>query len=216
MAENDCLPQVQACIIRVCALEASGILLPGASSMYVSDALVKMDAKPVFDVSTEIIDKNACGALKVNYKPPDSLKRLDVTIELLTPDPYLSVLLSSGGALLHPVGGGVGYAYPPIGVIAGNGVSVELWAKRIDNGDLDATFPYAWWAFPKIKNLIPGDKLFDEKSQHSIFTGQALENHNWFDGPDNQWTAESDRVAQWIPTATLPVAQCGYEALVAS
>lgn len=216
MAANDCLPQVHACVIRVTALEADGVPLPGADNMYVSDALTKLTLKPVYTDGDEIEEKNACGTVGVNYKGDDSFKRCDVELELLTPDPYLHALLIGTGDLLEPASGGVGFAYPSIGAITGNGVSIELWAKRIDNGALDATNPYAWWALPRVTNLRLGDREFSASAQKSPIVGQALENPNWFDGPDNLWTEASDRVAQWIPTDVLPDVSCGYVALAAS
>lgn len=213
---NDCLPQVHACVIRVTALEANGILDAGADTMYVSDALTRLTLKPVYEDATEIKERNACDTVGVDYKGDDTFLRADVELELLTPDPFLHTLLSSGGALLQPGGGGYGFAYPPLGPITGNGVSIELWAKRIDNGDLDSTNPYAWWALPKVKNLRLGDREFSASAQKSPFVGQALENDNWFDGPDNLWDVASDRCAQWIPTDTLPTVACGFQTLAAS
>ena len=215
MAENDCLPQVHACVIRVTALAADGGPLPGDDTMYVSDALTKLTLKPVYTDGDEIEEKNACGTVGVNYKGDDTFKRCDIDLELLTPDPYLHTLLASGGELLT-ANGGVGFAYPPLGAVTGNGVSIELWAKRIDDGSLDATNPYAWWVLPRIKNLRLGDREFSATAQKSPFVGQALENDFWYDGPLNDFDAASDRVAQWIPTDTLPTPTCGYVELVAS
>lgn len=216
MAANDCLPQVHACVIRVTALEADGVPLPGASNMYVSDALTTLTIKPVYTDGDEIEEKNACGTVGVNYKAQDSFKRADFDLELLTPDPYLHSLLIPGSELLNPSSGGVGFAYPSIGAVPEYGVSIELWAKRIDDGALDATNPYAWWALPNARNMRLGDREFAASAQKSPISGQLYENVNWFDGPSNDWEAASDRVAQWIPTSTLPTVSCGFTTLVAS
>lgn len=215
MAEEDCRPQVQACAIRVARLDPTGVPQPGATNLYVSDALVTMGFTPVYTDGDEIKDKTACGIVGVNFKGDDSFDRGDVSLQIITPDPFLSELLS-GGDVLDVVGLPVGFAAPPIGPITGNGVSIELWAKRIDDGDLDANFPYAHWAYPKIKNLRLGDHTHANASLQPTFTGRALENANWFDGPTGDWPADSDRVYQWVPTATLPTATCAYQELVAS
>lgn len=210
-----CLAQVQACAIRVALLDTDGVPLPGASNLYVSDALTTLTLSPQYDTANEIKEVNACGATAIDYKGNDTFKWTDISLELITPDPYLHALLSSGGSVLTD-GEAVGFAYPPLGLVQGNGVSIELWAKRIDSGDLDLDFPYAWWVLPKVKNLKLGDRIFADAAQKSPFTGQGYENVNWFDGPENDWPVASDRCAQWIPTATLPTAHCGFETLSAS
>ena len=216
MAETDCRPQVQACAIRVSRLDSNGVPSPGASNLIVSDALVSMGISAVYTDGDEIEDKNACGDVGVNFRGNDSFKRLDVTLQIITPDPFLQEMLS-GGVVLDPGGGAPqGYGMPPIGAVSGNGVSVELWANRIDDGDLDLNYPYAWYAYPKIRNLRIGDYSHENGSLQPVFSGQAVENANWYDGPLNDWPADSDRVAQWVPTNTLPTAVCGYQTLSAS
>lgn len=215
MAEEDCRPQVQACSIRVARLEPNGVPDPGPTNLYVSDALVNLTFTPVYVDGDEIEDKNACGVVKVNHRGDDSFKRGDVSIELLTPDPFLKELLS-GGDVLDVVGLPAGFAAPPIGPVTGNGISIELWAKRIDDGDQDADFPWAHWAYPKIKNLRLAPHTHANASLHPTFTGQAYENANWFDGPTGDWPAASDRVYQWVPSASMPTPTCAYQELVAS
>ena len=157
MADIDCRPQIQACAIRVARLDSNGVPSPGADNLYVSDALVSLGVSPVYTDGDEIEDKTACGAVGVNFRGDDSLKRADVSIQIITPDPYLSEMLS-GGKVLDPGGGAaVGWAAPPIGTITGNGVSIEVWTRRIDDGDLDLNYPYGWWVYPKVRNLRIGD-----------------------------------------------------------
>lgn len=216
MAEEDCRPQVQACAIQVARLDTDGAPLAGLTNLYRSDALVSLAFTPVYTDGDEIEDKNACGAVKVNYRGPDSFKRGDVTIELLTPDPFLSEMLSGGDVLTGAGPIPDGFAAPPIGEVTGNGVSVELWARRIDDGDQDADYPWAHWAYTKLKNLRLQPHTQANASLHPTFSGQALENPNWGDGPDGGWPATSDRVFQWVPSATIPTVQCGYVELVAS
>jgi hypothetical protein len=213
MADH-CLPQLHACPVRVARLDTNGVPLPGAENLYVSGALVRFGTTPVFEDGDEITLKNACGDLCVNYRGDDSFKRLDVTIELCTQDPFLSEMLSGGEVLTD--GEARGYAAPALGTVTGNGISLELWTKRVIDEDLDPDFPYAWWVFPKIKNLRIGEKAYENGPLANQFTGRAVENPNWFDGPLNDWPATSDRVYQWIETTDKPVASCGFASLAAS
>lgn len=211
-----CLPQVQADRIRVALLDADGTTAPGASNLYVSDALTTLTATPVYTDADEIEEKNASGTVCVNFKGDDTFKRLDVTLTICTVDPYLHALLTGAQGDVLTDGTAVGFAYPPIGPLTSNGISIELWAKRINNGAVDPDYPYAWWAMPRVKNLRLGDRTFENGAQASPFSGQALENPNWFDGPTNDWPVASDRALQFIPTPTLPNAVCGYQTLVAT
>lgn len=214
MTPDHCLGQLHACRMRLANLEPNGVPKPGADNLYVTDALVRMATTPVYTEGEEITVQNACGENCMDYKGDDNFRRVDVVIEICTQDPVLSAMLSQGVVLAD--GDARGYAAPPLGVQSGNGISVELWTKRINDGDLDPDFPYAWWAFPKIKGLRPGEKAFEKGPVANIFNGRGLENPNWFDGPLNDWPATSDRVYQWIETDTLPDASCGAQVLVAS
>lgn len=214
MAAQECVPQVQACAVRVAAIDASGFTVPGASSMYVTDALVKLTLKPVHEEGDEIKEKNACGTTAIDYKSPPSFTRADIDLEFLSTDPFLIDILVSGATVLTS-GGLRGFAYPPVGVMSGQ-CSLELWAKRINNGILDPTAPYARWALPFVNNVRFGDRDFSSAAGHTLLTAEAHENTNWFDGPANDWPVASDRVAQWIPVASLPVIDCTYDTVAAS
>lgn len=215
MAE-DCLPQVHACAIRIAVLDSNGVPRPGADNLYTSAALTEVTWNPNVKEGAEVEEENACGTLCVSFKADDSIKWWDFGITLCSPDPYLEAILSGGDTIDLGADVPAGYAAPPIGVIQAERISVELWAKRVLDGDLDPDFPYAWWAFPKIANLRPGDRTFNSGSQQPQFSGRSLENPNWFDGPTNDWPAASDRAAQWVPTTTLPEIVCGPQALAAT
>lgn len=213
---DDCLPQVQACAIRVAVLDTNGVPLPGDGNLYVSDALTTLTINPEVKEGSEIEEENACGNVCVSYQGDPSLKWATIELELCTADPYLEALLGSGTVLDLGPDTPAGFAFPKIGPMRSNGVSIELWAKRINNGDVDPDYPYAHWAFPKITQLRPGSREFGNSAQKPSFTGRALENVNWFDGPANDFDGPSDRVAQWIPATSIPAAACGTQALVAS
>lgn len=200
--------------MRIALLEADGTPAAGAENMVVTKSFTSLATTAVYTDGDETEEKNACGEVEVNFRAADSFKRLDFVITLLKPDPYVSTLLSDG--VLLEDGDRVGYAYPPIGSVSDKRISVELWAKRINNGTLDPDYPYAHWAFPLGQNLRIGDKEFASGNQVTTFSGQFLENVNWFNGPGDDFDVASDRVAQWIPVDTLPDVACGFLELVGS
>lgn len=214
MANIDNLPQVQACAIAVTDLDANGIITASADSRYVSSALTELQVNPVYRDATEIEEPNACDTICVNFKGDDSLKRVDVSLTICTFDPYLIAKLGGGDILTDA--GVNGYAFPAIGPLTGNGVSIEVWSRRIDDGVQHDEYPWAWWVLPRVKNLRWGNQTFNNGSRLPVFTGQALENPNWFDGPDNDWPVASDRVVQWFPVAALPTIDNAPSAVAAS
>ena len=211
MTSQLCIPQVQVCAVRVTAEHLDGSVIVGASTSYITDAMVTVTKKPVYKAGTEIQEDNGCGSSYVDYLSPASFTRDDIDFDFLTLDPnLLSIMLSQGAVLTS--GGATGFAGPPIGTVSGQ-CSVELWTKRINAGILDPTFPYAHHVFPYVNNLQQGNETFDNKVNHLLLTGQAYENTNWFDGPANDWPVASNRTYQWLPTATLPVATCAFSAV---
>lgn len=220
MADN-CVGQVQACYMRITRLEPNGVPDPGANNMVVTDALVTAAFAWQVEEGDSIRKKNACGAVAIDYKGPSSLLRGQLTITLVTPDPYASEMLSNGTILTDVLPGddAIGYAAPAIGLVDQAPVSIELWTKRIgSDGKQDPDFPWAWWVYPWTENWRPGDHTHQNDSLDSVFIGDATENDNWYNGPSNNWPTEcpTTSVYQWIPTTYTPTVTCGYYTLSAS
>lgn len=202
MAENTTLPQIQAVRARIGLVGADGAPVPGANNIYTTSAFIKVGFAPVFTDGDEIEDKNAAGEVCAYTKADDTFKRGDVTIEVCTPDPYLCRLLEGGLAITAGLTGSrVGYAAPRLGTASSQRISLELWQKRILNGDLDADSPYAWWTYPMIRNLRRDPHEHGNGTLKQVFKGQAYESTAYGNGPANDWPAASDSVFQWIPCA---------------
>lgn len=206
------IPQVMGCIIRVSLLDDDGTPSAGLSS-YATDCLSKLTVTPTYTAGQEIKESNACGVSYIDFKAPDALTNAAVSLDLLAPDPILTTLLCPSTKKLNVASGVDGWAYPPIGALTGQ-CAIEIWAQRINNGVLDPVYPYARWLLPFVNNMQLGAREFSNTAQHSLFDGQAYESENFFDGPLNDWTHTSDRVAQWIPTATIPDGTTGAAATV--
>lgn len=205
---NDGLPQLQAFRTRIARLATTGAPAVGANNGYVSSALVSLTPTLVYEDGEETTDRNGEGVVCLSFRGPDTFRRVDWTMELCTPDPYLLELLTSGTVLTNTAA--IGYAVPPLGAYDPVPVSMELWVKRVVNDRLDATFPYARWVFPMNRRMrmgTPGD--FGTGGMHPTITGEAVENPLWTaNGPFEDWpaTVASDRAMFWLPTATAPPA----------
>lgn len=213
------LPQVQFCLLRISELDTDGAPLAGDGNQYVTDAFTEVTWNTVVKDGATVEEENACGELSVSYQGDPSIKWWDWGVSLITADPYLETILSRGTLLDLGPSSPPGFAAPAIGPIRSNGVSVEGWAKRVVDGDIDPDFPYAWWAFPRITQLRPGDRTFNSGAQAPKYVGRSLENTRWADGPNNDWPAASDRAAQWVPVtaASLPeLSTEGFEPVPAS
>lgn len=214
---NDCLPSIQACALRVARLDPNGVPTPGIDNLYVTDTMVTLTAEPQYLDGAEFEVQNACGDLVVNFLDVPRLKRVNITLNISAPDPELSELMAGGSVLTD--GAAVGWEAPPLLTrIQPYGVSLELWTKRLaDDGDLDATFPYFHWVFPRTKLRI-GAKNFQNGPMDNPFSGFAIENPNWYDGPLGDWPVSSDRVFAYLPVAAtdLPTPVCGYQTTPAS
>lgn len=212
---NTCSPWVQACAMRVSRLASDGSPIAGSDDLYVTDQFTTFRIRTVKKTGDEFTVPNACGEDCVNYKAPDTYKRLDIDLGLCVRDPELMELISGGTRLSS--GAAVGYAYPALGSAGNDGVALEFWAKRLSGttGQQDATFPYERILFPRAY-LFHADWEIANAPIVAAFSGFAIENPEFLDGPQNDWTVASSRVVQSLPVATIPTPACGYQTALAS
>ena len=211
MASGDGAGSVQAVRMRIARLDATGATPAGASNMYVTDTIVKVDLKPEYVTADEVEEKNGSGALCLTYRPQDVLKDVALTLTVCSMDEELAEILG-GGAVLTSAGNTVGHALPAVGQPAmPNGISIEFWTLAILNGMPTATNPYRWWALPRCF-LKRTDASYDSKGHLPVFEGFANENAGWGNGPNNDWLLASNRCLQRQRTTSLPASAIGYQA----
>lgn len=216
---NVCPTVLKACAIRVARLEGDGVPLPGANNLYVSDGMISVTFTEELEKGADLVQKNGCGNIAAAWKDPDLIKRVTLAVELIKYDPQLFELLR-GGTVIHDAGVGVnqaiGYQAPAVGVDPQpNGVSLEVWCKRIITAAPDPQWPYEWFVFPRCY-FSAGQRKMEDNFMVNIFDGYGIENGNWFNGPANDWPADSSKVYQSLPTKNIPAASCGYQTLAAS
>jgi hypothetical protein len=203
---------LQCVAIRVTALDFGGNPAPG-NPMYVSDQLVKIDFNPDIESGQEISNRGASGNLCVVYRTPDLMKRLAIELELCVPDPELEVLLS-GGRVYYDETDPLkvnGFEYPRLMTDpTPNGVSVEAWTRYIVDGAQPDAQPYMRWVFPRMY-LHKGNRTIDINSMASVFSGYAIENAAWDDGPVDDWPYGSEPVVMAMFDDEVPEAKIGVQ-----
>lgn len=208
---NDCASSIYVCAMRIARLDDDGSILIGTENMLITDALAKLTWDPDIEAGTEHTQKNGCGDIKASLKKRDQVKRLNLTLDILSPDPDLQEILVGGTVLAD----GDGYAYPDLGAISDDRVSIECWSRAVIDGDFATTNPYIWWAFPETQWQY-GARNLEEDYMGLPFSGTATENPNWFNGPGNDWPEASTQVVQHLRTDDIPDTACGYQTTIAS
>lgn len=210
---NDCAASLFVCMMRVARLNADGSPDAGANNLYVTDALIKLTWEPDLEAGQEFLVKNGCGDVAASHKHDDQIKRYNMALDLVSPDPDLTELLV-GGTVLD---GGNGYQAPSLGRTTNPDVSIEAWSKAIVGGDVADTLPWFRWVFPRTR-WQKGARNLEEAFMGVPFTGRATENDNWGNGPANDWDDDSTKAYQWlrVDDDDLPDSACGYQTLVAS
>lgn len=215
MAGTDAAAQVKALMLRVARLAADGTTPAGPDGLYVTDSLVRIERRSVFAESEEIEEKNGRGVPCVTFPGNRYVKRHDLTIVVCTPDEELEELLA-GGTLLTSGGNTIGYAEPAVGTQPNpNGVSIEAWTYAVVDGAPAAVNPYRWYAWPRVYDIVREDDTFEDGALLPTFTGKAVQNPNWGNGPLNDWPSTSTRILQRVRTPDLPTSQVGYQAIPA-
>lgn len=204
--------------LRIALLNADGSPKVGTKNAYVTDQMVKLTPSPQYTDGDEFSQQNGAGSNCIDYKDDDTLKRIDLTLELCTPDPEFTQLLMGGTLLTDPdeVGGPttIGYAMPPIGKLADRPVSVEAWTKAITGGAQAAPLGYWRHVFPRTRSWRLGDRELSNTILATTFTGQGVENPLFGNGPfDDYFLNDSDRVYSAGRDATIPAASVGTIAI---
>src|SRR5215471_9451561 len=149
-----------------------------------------------FEDGDEITEKAADGSVCISWKNDDTLKRLNFSLALCSPDPEAAALIAGGDVLCAPAdimgsdgttvvvaaGEIVGYTCTPVGSVAGNPVALEVWSYANVGGKPAAGTPFWHWAFPYVKVRYDGDREFSNGALANEFTGQALGNEALADG----------------------------------
>jgi hypothetical protein len=211
MAGADCPIPLQFCALRAARLAADGTIVSGTNNGYVmTDKQISLQFKRVYQDGDEFSVKNGCGGYPLAMKAPRIPKWAEVTLQIATCDPEF-LELATDGSLITVSGSSDGYADPPVGAAPGPGISLELWRKAIVNNQQSAMKPWLWTAIPMVI-LSLDDETYESAPGVVSLSGIAYENSGFGNGPFNDWPsgAISNRLQQFVRSATIPVGSCGY------
>lgn len=211
--QGRCRLSIYACTMRVATLQEDG---DPSGFVYVTDQLIKLTIDPQYETGTESNVKNACGTLLGTAKSPDEFKRINLTLELVTPDPELYQMITNG-TLLTSGGTTRGFKMPAVGSIVNDGVSIEVWQNAWVGDAQDSDFPLWRWVLPRTNNWKLGSRDLDENFTANILTGEGIENERFFDGPGNDLVSgEHNTALSWILDDVAPATTCGRSVLTGS
>lgn len=199
--------------LRVARLAADGTTPAGAENSYCSDAIVRLALTPNRKAGKEINRENGRGENCLTFKLPDTIIRYDVELTICGSDPELTELLAGGTVFRDGVETETtGYRAPRLGVIpVPNGTSIEGWTDAVDeHGSLLSDLPYWHYAVPRVY-LTEGAFSLEADAKDNVFSGYAVENPNWGNGPFNDWDGPA-AISAWqrYRVDTLPASALGY------
>src|SRR4051812_45386208 len=100
LAGGVCIGELQACIVRVAALDSDCTITGGTNGGLVTAGLVTLTADPDVEEGTVYEQKNACGDILFTYEKDDVVKRYNVSGEFGFSDFEMMALLFGGTTIL--------------------------------------------------------------------------------------------------------------------
>ena len=214
---------LQACIMRVAALDSDCTPVGGTNGGIVTAGLVTMTADPDIEEGTTYEQKNGCGDLLFTYEKDDVIKRYNLSGEFGFMDWEWAAMVFGGTAVLGKAGGDfagkvIGYADRLYTAAQRNGVYLEVITTAVTEGAGSCTVAGAaapvaiGHVFGKAK-LVPGSKDFGDDIMRLTFSGKSTNNPNLYDGPWNDYPG-----AGYAPNAAyfaVGYTQAEYDAIAA-
>jgi len=198
-----------------------------ANSRVATNGFVTLSLSPEIEAGEEITVKTADGAICIDDKDPDILKRLTIEVLLCgVPIPLLELLLGAS-ALTDGGGNIVGAALPSLTdqPSAANPLmrQLEVWSRNKDTASCapgSTVLPYVQWLVPCTQNWqIGGDLEFSITQLEITLTADGEGSPGWTPSVAAEWTAGQIATIQggsgspfaWKCVAALPdVDDCAY------
>lgn len=200
-----CFSPVRGKRIRVTELDACGTPVEGVSQYVSTDGFVTITLSSEVEEGTEIIQRNASGALCVNEKLADSFKRFTVEIEFCGVNPSLLGIVSNAE-------GYEDYAGDVAGIVVPEGeinkkFSLELWTGLSGQACLPGGGDEAsgYLLLPFVQAGVLGDITVDGENAvtFSLTGAYTIGGNGWGVGPYDVLRDEMSAAAP-LPTALDP------------
>lgn len=222
MANATCnVASLQICAMRVAKLDANGDALAGASNGYVAGGIIEANLGTDIENGIEILKKDGCDQVQVNYRGLDIIKRSTLDLKLTFLDWELISLLTGSQRIINgstTIGGRI----PQISDATPNGCCVEFWTKAWSVSSqsqpvvLGSINGYNHWVIPKAKFQFDGADLKNDSPDIEL-KGFGYENPSLnIDGPYNDWPS-SVGTSGGFPSAlgsfldtSFPTITCGF------
>lgn len=197
---QDYAASVRGVALRVTRLDKNGRPAVGTNcDAYLTGGFISFTFTPQYSEGDEVEITNAAGEVCVYYKMPDTMKNVDLGLEICDPDPVLTALLVGGEVLTNIASGdactppgaevgdtlAVGYAAERQGVEANPyGVAIEIWAQAVVNGKAAPGCPYWHYLIPYAKLRLDGDRVVENGNLATVFAGSGGGNAAFGSGPN--------------------------------
>jgi hypothetical protein len=141
---------------------------------------------------TEIAVSTDQATITTTIASSSSLEPVFVDNGTVTPSGVPNTVDRTGGPGLD-----VGFQMPGMGANPNpNGFALEMWQKRIIDGDQASDYPYWWHVWPKVKNMHVMARDFTNANLQNQFEGNAFPNPNFGSGPNGDFPFDSSQIYQ--------------------
>lgn len=203
----------QAVAMQVSTLNAASVPISANGNTWMSTQFISVSFTPTYQAGADVAQLAADGTLCLDYKSPDMLRYVALSIAICNPEPELRETLSGGELFTPPPGSGAvtGYGAPQHGTFGTpNGISIECWSRAVINGKPAPVNPFWYWVFPYAQVWPTGETVLGNNIPAIVFTGYGYGNASFGTGPAGAWPFTSDRAYQFARAATTPTLQNGF------
>lgn len=167
------LKSIKGKVVRLTRLDDCGNVIEGSCTTVVSECFVSVTLSGEYEAGDEYIQKSAWGALCINDKDADVLKRVSVSIDFAEINPDALDIITGANPVLD--------GYDTIGASWGTdyndtAFALEVWTKRAGSdcppsGVLD----WGYFVLPFVKNgKIDGDLAIENSALTMTVMGEAF------------------------------------------
>jgi hypothetical protein len=223
-----CYQSLRCVRIRAAKINSTtGAPVNGASNGVVSSAQIQLQIGVTLNTGDTGTQKNGDGVICATFTDPDTLKNVQLTLDLCSADPILRGILTSGTIFIDPA-----HTNTPVGMqglpvsTSPTPVCFEIWTRAWDGSSQTSaavsTSPNAayWhWVFPWV--TFVEDQTTLSNGVHTLpLKGTGVANSGiTANGPYNDWPvyiADQGGVTSpygYFLDSAIPAAVCGYTAV---